>query len=74
MLYTCANLRIGGRGHFMQKIFCPVCHKQLIRNEDLVIDNKVVFDIERIKTTDQPIKRITCDNCKRRLKYFIEQN
>lgn len=56
----------------MQKLFCPVCHKQLIENDDLVINDKVVFDIDKIKATDKPIKRITCNNCKRRLKYFID--
>lgn len=55
-----------------QKIFCPVCHKQLIKNDDLVIDKKVVFDFERIQNTDKPVRKIRCFNCKRDLKYFID--
>lgn len=55
-----------------QKIFCPVCHKQLIKNDDLVIDKKIVFDFDRIKETDKPVRKIRCYNCKRTLKYFVE--
>lgn len=57
----------------MQKIHCPMCGKQLIDNEDLVIDEKVVFDLTKIKDTNKPIKRITCRNCKRRIKYFVDK-
>jgi uncharacterized protein YbaR (Trm112 family) len=56
-----------------QKLYCPICHKQLIKNDDLVISNKVVFDLEKIKATDKPIKRIECPNCKRSLRYVIEE-
>ena len=56
----------------MQKLTCPVCFKVLIKNEDLVTDKKVVFDFEKIKTTNKPIRKIRCFNCKRTLKYFIE--
>lgn len=56
-----------------QKIFCPICHKQLIKNDDLVIENEIVFDFERIKATDKPVKKIRCYNCKRWLKYFVEK-
>ena len=55
-----------------QKLLCPVCHKVLIKNEDLVIDKPVVFDLERIKATDKPINIIVCHKCKRRLRYFID--
>lgn len=55
-----------------QKLLCPMCHKILIRNEDLVIAEPVVFDIEKIKATDKPISQIVCHNCKRRIKYFID--
>lgn len=55
-----------------QKIYCPICNKQLIKNDDLVINDKIVFDLDKIKGTTKPIKRIVCDNCKRRLKYFID--
>ena len=54
-----------------QKLLCPMCHKILIRNEDLVIEKPVIFDIEKIKATEKPISQITCHNCKRRIKYFI---
>ena len=55
-----------------QKLLCPMCHKILIRNEDLVIEKPVVFDIDKIKATDKPTSQITCHNCKRRIKYFID--
>ncbi len=55
-----------------QKLFCPVCHKQLIKNDDLVIDKEIVFDFEKIKTTKKPIKKIRCFNCKRTLKYYVD--
>ena len=55
-----------------QKLLCPMCHKILIRNEDLVIEKPVVFDIDKIKATEKPTSQITCHNCKRRIKYFID--
>lgn len=55
-----------------QKIFCPVCHKQLISNDDLVIDKKVVFNFEEIDKTTKPVKKIRCFNCKRWIKYFVD--
>lgn len=55
-----------------QKLLCPMCRKILIRNEDLVIEKPVVFDIEKIKATEKPISQITCHNCKRRIKYYID--
>ena len=56
-----------------QKLICPMCHKILIKNEDLVIDDPVVMDLEKIKNTDKEVKIITCHNCKRRLRYFIDK-
>jgi transcription elongation factor Elf1 len=56
-----------------QRLECPVCHKVLIKNTDLVIDEPVVMDLERIKATDKEIKTITCENCKRRLRYFVDK-
>ena len=55
-----------------QKLRCPMCRKILIKNEDLVIDDTVVFDLEKVKTTDKPISQITCHNCKRRIRYYID--
>lgn len=55
-----------------QKLLCPMCYKILIRNEDLVIDAPVVFDLEKVKATDKPVSQILCHNCKRRIKYFID--
>lgn len=55
-----------------QKLVCPMCHKVLIENDDLVIDKPVVMDLERIKATDKEIKVIKCHNCKRRLRYFVD--
>lgn len=54
-----------------QKLCCPVCGKLLIKNVDLVIDNPVIMDLEKIKATDKEIKTIVCHNCKRKLRYFI---
>lgn len=56
-----------------QKLLCPKCNKVLIKNEDLVIDEPVIMDLERIKTTDKEIHTITCHNCKRRLRYFVDK-
>jgi hypothetical protein len=49
-----------------------MCGKILIKNEDLVIDEPVVFDLEKVKATDKPISQITCHNCKRRIRYYID--
>ena len=57
----------------MQKLYCPKCGKLLIKNTDLVIDNPIVMDLDRIKSTDKEVKTITCHNCKRRLRYYIEE-
>ena len=56
-----------------QKLICPMCHKVLIKNEDLVIDDPVIMDLEKIKATDKEVKTITCHNCKRRLRYFVDK-
>lgn len=55
-----------------QKLYCPACHKLLIDNWDLVIDNPIIMDIDKIKGSENDIKRITCHNCKRRIKYYID--
>lgn len=55
-----------------QRLECPICHKVLIENEDLVIDEPVIMDLDRIKATDKDIKVIKCHNCKRRLRYFVD--
>ena len=57
----------------MQKLYCPMCHKLLIKNADLVIDDIVQFDIEKILKTKNEVKTITCYYCKRKIKYFIEK-
>lgn len=56
-----------------QKIQCPICKAILIANEDLVIDDKIEFDYEKIKETDKEVKIIKCHNCKRRIKYYIDR-
>lgn len=56
-----------------QKLYCPMCHKILIKNDDLVVDEPVVMDLERIKATDKKVGEITCHNCKRRIRYFIDK-
>ena len=56
-----------------QKLYCPMCKKLLIPNDDLVTDEKVVFDMEKLKQTDKEIRHIKCDNCKRRIRYYIDK-
>lgn len=56
-----------------QKLYCPMCKKLLIANDDLVISDKVVFDLDKLKTTEKPINHIKCDNCKRRIRYYIDK-
>lgn len=56
-----------------QKLRCPMCGKILIKNEDLVTEKPVIFEIEKIKVTKKPTSQITCHNCKRRIKYFIDE-
>lgn len=55
-----------------QKLRCPMCGKILIKNEDLVTEKPVIFEIDKIKATEKPISQITCHNCKRRIRYFID--
>lgn len=55
-----------------QKLRCPMCGKILIKNEDLVTEKPVIFEIDKIKATAKPISQITCHNCKRRIRYFID--
>ena len=56
-----------------QKLYCPMCKKLLIANDDLVISDKVVFDLDKLKNTEKPIRHIKCDNCKRRIRYYIDK-
>ena len=56
-----------------QKLYCPMCNKILIENDDLVVDDKVIFDLDKLKTTEKPVKHIKCYNCKRRIRYFIDK-
>lgn len=56
-----------------QKLYCPMCNKLLIQNEDLVTSDKVVFDLDELKKTDKEIRHIKCNNCKRRIRYFIDK-
>ena len=56
-----------------QKLYCPMCNKPLIENDDLVISDKVVFDLDKLKNSEKPIKHIKCNNCKRRIRYFIDK-
>ena len=49
-----------------------MCNKLLIANDDLVTNEKVIFDLEKLKTTTNKINHIKCDNCKRRIRYYIE--
>lgn len=55
-----------------QKLFCPICHNLLIKNYDLVIAEKVEFNLRKIKNSGRPIRKIRCHNCKRTLKYYID--
>lgn len=57
----------------MQKIYCPKCGAILIKNYDLVIDDPVIMDLERIVKTDREVKEITCHKCKRRIRYFVDK-
>ena len=58
----------------MQKLYCPMCNKLLIANFDLVTSEKVCFDIAKLKLVDENlIGKIKCDNCKRRIRYYIEK-
>lgn len=54
-----------------QKLYCPMCHALLIANDDLVIDSDVVFDLDKIKNTEKEVRHIKCENCKRRIRYYI---
>ena len=56
-----------------QKLRCPMCGKLLIPNDDLVIDDEIVFDLEKIKHTDKEVRHIKCENCKRRIRYFVNK-
>ena len=56
-----------------QRLNCPMCGSKLIANEDLVISDKVIFDLDKIKNTNKEIKTIKCPNCKRRIRYFVEK-
>lgn len=49
-----------------------MCYKVLIKNTDLVIDEPIIMDLEKIKNTDKEIKTITCHNCKRKIRYYID--
>lgn len=57
----------------MQHLKCPICHNLLIKNVDLVTDDPVVFDLNRISETNKDINTIICRNCKRKLKYYIDK-
>ena len=57
-----------------QRLNCPMCGNKLIPNEEQVISDKVVFDLDKIKTTTNKIETIKCPTCKRRIRYFIEKN
>lgn len=57
----------------MQKLYCPKCNKLLIKNADLIIDEPVVFSLEKIMETDNEVKTIVCHNCKRKIKYYVEK-
>lgn len=57
-----------------QKLYCPMCKHLLISNYDLVVDDNVVFDMGKIKTTDKKVEVIKCYNCKRKIKYYIDKN
>ena len=51
-----------------------MCNKLLIANFDLVTSEKVCFDIAKLKLVDENlIGKIKCDNCKRRIRYYIEK-
>lgn len=63
-----------GRGKMAQRLNCPMCCNKLIPNEDLVISDKVVFDLDKLKTTNKKIETIKCPTCKRRIRYFIDKN
>ena len=57
-----------------QKLYCPMCNKLLIENYDLVTDRKVYFDMAKLKQVDEDlVSHIKCDNCKRRIRYYIDR-
>lgn len=56
-----------------QKLYCPVCHNLLIKNDDLVIDKPVIMDIDKVVNTEKEVKTIVCHKCKRRIRYYIEE-
>lgn len=59
----------------MQKLFCPVCGKLLIKNVDLVTDKPVSFEIDEVKNVPKDkVGVIMCYNCKRRIKYTVKDN
>lgn len=59
----------------MQKLFCPVCGKLLIKNVDLVTDKPVSFEIDEVKNAPKDkVGVIMCYNCKRRIKYIVKDN
>ena len=68
-----------------KKLYCPKCHGPLLKADvnGLIEElyepkhGEMVFDLLRIKETEknnpEKIKKICCYNCKRRLKYFVEE-
>lgn len=44
----------------------------MIKNYDLVIDDPIIMNLDKIKETDKEIKEITCHKCKRRIRYFVD--
>lgn len=50
-----------------------MCKKLLIENDDLVVSDRVVFDLDELKNTTKQVKHIKCNNCKRRIRYFVDK-
>lgn len=48
-----------------------MCHALLIANDDLVTDSEVIFDLDKLKNAEKEIRHIKCENCKRRIRYYV---
>jgi len=68
-----------------RKLYCPICHGSLVKGDvnglidELFVpkDGEMVFDLAKVKEMEQTnpakIKKIRCYNCKRQLRYFVEE-
>ena len=68
-----------------RKLYCPKCHGSLVKSDVAGLieelfeqkNGKLVFELEKVrekeKTNPEKIKKIQCYNCKRKLRYFVEE-